>query len=144
LSFEFPLCTKSRSIPKEHLQLRCHHQLWACTQAPTLGTSGKFATLKKLPSPRFGFGAERPQTCRVPPFKASSSQRAFNSLPLVSSNALTLLICTFTNCAHAILRLHICTVQSQDWLCNLEITQIPRLCTYMYVTVDIACYDTSY
>ena len=58
------------------------------TQAPAPGASGKFANSEKLPSPRLGMGAERSQTCGVPPFKASPSLKVLNSLLLVSSDAL--------------------------------------------------------
>jgi len=55
-----------------------------------------------------GTGAERPKICGVAPFKASSTQRALNSLPLVSSDALTPLVCY-------VCKLHKCIAQSQDW-----------------------------
>ena len=62
-----------------------------------------------------GMGTERPQTCGVPLFKTSPSRRALNSLPLVSSDALTPLVRYMYICK---LRLH-----------NLEIT-------WMYCTIS--------
>ena len=121
------------------------------TQAPAPGAS---ATRGNSLSFGLGMGAESSHTCRMPPFKGSSSRRALNYLPLVSSDALTLLVCYIwklhlrnleiaqTPCAISRLRKHL--VQSQDWLhnlkigtqfpvsenaqCNLKVVQIPRLC----------------
>jgi len=84
LLFEFPSCINVMSVPKELLQVCCHRQLWAYTQAPP-------CQLRETPFP--SVGTERPQTSGVPPFKASPSRRALNCLALVSSDALILLIC---------------------------------------------------
>jgi len=114
--FEFPLCTKVRNVRKELFQLRCHHQCWACIlKPPHQVLLGSLPTRGNSLSLSLGTGAESSQTCGVPPFKASSSCRALNYLPLVSSDPLTTLV-------HYIRKLH---------LYNLEIVQtycaIPRL-----------------
>ena len=74
----------------------------------TPGTSGKFTNSEKFPSPWSGYGhRENPDLCIALPFNASQSRRALNSLPFVSSDALTPLVC------------YICELRS----CNLEIVQ---------------------
>ena len=81
---------------------------------------------------RLGTGAERSQTCGVPPFKASPTLKVLTSLLLVSSDTLTPLAhyvrklrshnleIVQTYCT--IPRLHRRIAQSQDWLRNLEIS----------------------
>jgi len=95
------------------LQLCSHHQCWARTQAPR---ARDFWEVHQLTLPlSLGTGTERPQICEMPLFKASPTWRALNSLPLASSNVLTLLV----HYIHELcLRKRI--VQSQDWLHNLE------------------------
>ena len=103
-------------VCKELLQLHRHHQHWAYTQAPNARTSGKFANLEKLPSPWSGYRRrENPDLCIALPFNASRSRRALNSLLLVSSDALTPLVCYICDHAHAISTLCKRIVQSQDW-----------------------------
>jgi len=88
--FEFPLCKKVRNVRNELLQLRCHHQCWACIlKPPHQVLLGSLPTRGNSLSLSLGTGAESSQTCGVPPFKASSSRRALNCLPLVSSDAFT-------------------------------------------------------
>ena len=57
---------------------------------PSQGLLGSLQTQRNSLLLGLGMVAERPQTCRVPLFKASPSQRALNSLFLVSSDALTI------------------------------------------------------
>jgi len=94
LSFEFPSFIKVRNILKELLQLRCHHQCQACTQAPVPGISGKFADLEKLPSPQSGYGhRETPDLWSAQGFKASPTWRALNSQTLSPHYACELRSC---------------------------------------------------
>ena len=88
-----------RNVRKELLQLRCPINVELVVKLPMPETSGKFRNSLPL---GLGTGAERPQTCGVPPFKASLSWKALNSLPLVSLDALTALAVKFANCTHAI------------------------------------------
>ena len=80
------------------------------------GTAGKSANLENSLPLGLGTGAERPWSA---PFKASSFQRALNSLPLVSSDTLTLLVCyvhelrsrNLKDCTNVLHNLK----QSRDW-----------------------------
>ena len=76
------------------LQLHCHH-VRHVLKPPTPGTSGKFTDSEKLPSPWSGYGhRETPGPVDCPHSRhPSPSQRALNSLPLVSSATLTPLVC---------------------------------------------------
>ena len=90
-SFEFPLCIKVRNICQELLQLCCHHQHWACTQA---SQSRNFWEIRQLRETLFLLVGRR----EIPDlwsalFKASPTRRTCNSLPLVSSDTLTPLVC---------------------------------------------------
>ena len=86
---------------------------------------------------------ETPDLWSAPIQDITILERALNSLPLVSSDALTLLVqyryirelCSH-NCAN-VLRKRI--AQSQDWLCNLDIVQIPRLHGSYPVSYCVSC-----
>jgi len=85
---------------------------------PTPGICGSLPTWRN--SLRLGLGTgtgvgrPRPVECPRSRYQVSPSRRALNSLPLVSSDALTPLICYICELRKRI-------EQSQDWLCNLEI-----------------------
>jgi len=84
--FEFPSYIKVRDVRNKLLQLRRHLQCRACIlKLPHQG----LLEVHQLGETPFPSGAERSQTCGVPPFKASPSLKVFNSLLLVSSDALT-------------------------------------------------------
>ena len=89
--------------------------MYIYTQGPPPGTSEKFANSEKLSFPRsmLGMGAERSQTCGVPPFMASPSRRVLNSLPLVSSDTLTPLV-------HCIHKLHTCNPKIVQTYCAVS------------------------
>ena len=103
-SFQFPLCIKVKSIHKELLQLRRHHQRCVCTQAPHTRNFWE-----------------------VPPFKASLSRKALNSLLLASSDALTTLICYIRKLHSHNLKIGMQFPGSENAQRNLEIAQISRL-----------------
>jgi len=113
------------------LQLCRHLQCRACIlKPPHQGLLGSSPTRRNSLPLILGTGAERSQTCGVPPFKASPFLKVVNSLLLVSSNVLTPLVhyvhklCSrnleIVQMYCAIPRLHKRIVQSQDWLHNLE------------------------
>ena len=115
--FQLPSYIKVRDV--RILQLRRHLQCRACILKPPHQGLLEVHQLGETPFPS---GAERSQTCGVPPFKASSSLKVLNSLLLVSSDALTPL-------AHDVRKLHsrnlkiaqtYCAIsrlsaQSRDW-----------------------------
>ena len=87
----------------------------------TPGTSGKFTNSEKLPSPWSGYGHR--EMCIALPFNASQSQRALNSLPLVSSDALTPLVCY-------ICELHSCNLKIVQMYCIISrLAQMLRMCS---------------
>ena len=92
---------------------------------PAPRISGKFAHSEKLPPPPVWVWQQRdPQTRGVPPFKASPTRRALNSIPLVSSDTLTLLV--HYVCGLCLRNLKIST-QFPVLQRNLKIAQILRL-----------------
>ena len=88
--FEFPSYIKVRDVRNKLLQLRRHLQCQACIlKPPHQGLLGSLPTQRNSLPLGLGTGAEKSQTCGVPPFKASPSLKVLNSLLLVSSDALT-------------------------------------------------------
>ena len=88
--FEFPSYIKVRDVCNKLLQLCRHLQCRACIlKPPHQGLLGSSPTRRNSLPLGLGTGAERSQTCGVPPFKASPPLKVLNSLLLVSSDALT-------------------------------------------------------
>ena len=85
LLFEFPLCIKVRNIRKELLQLRHHHQCWACTQAPYTRDFWEVCQLGETHFPSAWVRVQRPQTC----VKSSPTQRALARSQLSSVSQLS-------------------------------------------------------
>jgi len=112
--FEFPSYIKVRDVRNKLLQLRRHLQCRACILKPLhLGLLGSSPIRRNSLPLGLGTGAERSQTCGVPPFKASSSLKVFNSLLLVSSDALTPL-------AHYVRKLHSRNLQIAQVYCAIS------------------------
>jgi len=89
-TFVFPSYIKVRDVLNKLLQLCRHLQCRACIlKPPQQGLLGSSPTRRNSLPLGLGTGAERSQTCGVPPFKASPSLKVFNSLLLVSSDAFT-------------------------------------------------------
>ena len=87
---EFPLYIKVKDVCNKLLQLCRHLQCRACIlKPPHRGLLGSSPTRRNSLPLGLGTGAERSQTCGVPPFKASPSLTVLNSILLVSSDALT-------------------------------------------------------
>ena len=103
---------------------------------PCQGLLGSSPTQRNSLPLSLGTGAERSQTCGVPLFKASPSRRALNSLLLVSSDALTSLVCYIhKRCSHY-LEIGTQFPDSENVHCNLEIAQIPRYARNIYYVVS--------
>ena len=83
---EFPSYIKVRDVCNKLLQLCRHLRI---LKPPHQGLLGSLPTRRNSLPLGLATGAERSQTCGVPPFKASPSVKVLNSLLLVSSDALT-------------------------------------------------------
>jgi len=112
--FEFPLYIKVRDVRNKLLQLRRHFQCRACIlKPPHQGLLGSSPTQRNSLPLGLGTGAQRSQTCGVPPFKASPALKVPNSLLLVSSDALTPL-------AHYVRKFRSCNLEIAQTYCAIS------------------------
>jgi len=138
--FEFPSYIKVRDVRNKLLQLRRHLQCRACILKPP------HQGVHQLGETPFPSGAERSQTCGVPPFKASPSLKVLNSLLLVSSDALTPL-------AHYVRKLRnpeivqtYCVIsrlsaQSRDWCAISGFQECAAQCKFLNYVEHMHCLE---
>jgi len=126
-----------RSVPKELLQLCCHHQCQACTQVPHARDFWKFATSEKLPFPRSGYRHRATLDLWSAPVQGITimeSSRRSSVSQLRHSHPVSLLclqnvLAQSQDCANVLhnLKIGIQFPDSENVQHNLEIAQIPRL-----------------